>query len=190
VEASKQKEEERNKHEYSLKAPTIAIYIHLGKPFIATQQPNTPGRDAIVVMFDFLPSDSACTRRDTSPGGLALPFKSSYNTPPALQWTNFVQEKTVEATKQKEEIKRKKTEPEEQEGMPQRQHYPCSFLYPCFHHYLPLSEYDLATLCYGDHTMLLILSLLPSLPLVSRPLSYSSHRWQIWKLASLDFFYP
>jgi hypothetical protein len=36
---------------------------------------------------------------------------------------NFLQEKAVEATKQKEE-KREKPTPEEQEGMPQRQHYP------------------------------------------------------------------
>jgi hypothetical protein len=36
---------------------------------------------------------------------------------------NFLQEKAVEATKQKEE-KRKKTKPEEHEGMPQRRHYP------------------------------------------------------------------
>jgi hypothetical protein len=35
----------------------------------------------------------------------------------------FLQEKSVEATNQKEE-KRKKPNPEEQEGMPQRQHYP------------------------------------------------------------------
>jgi hypothetical protein len=35
----------------------------------------------------------------------------------------FLQEKAVEATKQKEE-KRKKTKPEEHEGMPQRRHYP------------------------------------------------------------------
>jgi hypothetical protein len=36
---------------------------------------------------------------------------------------SFLQEKAVEATKQKEE-KRKKRMPEEQEGMPQRQHCP------------------------------------------------------------------
>jgi hypothetical protein len=36
----------------------------------------------------------------------------------------FLQEKAVEATKQKKEINRKKPMPEEQEGMPQRQHYP------------------------------------------------------------------
>jgi hypothetical protein len=36
---------------------------------------------------------------------------------------NLLQEKAVEATKQKEE-KRKKPKPEEQEGMPQRQHCP------------------------------------------------------------------
>jgi hypothetical protein len=36
---------------------------------------------------------------------------------------NFLQEKAVEATKQKEE-KRKKPKPEEQEGMPQRRHCP------------------------------------------------------------------
>jgi hypothetical protein len=35
----------------------------------------------------------------------------------------FLQEKTVEATKRKEE-NRKKSKPEEQEGMPQRQPYP------------------------------------------------------------------
>jgi hypothetical protein len=35
----------------------------------------------------------------------------------------FLQEKAVEATNQKEE-KRKNPEPEEQEGMPQRQHCP------------------------------------------------------------------
>jgi hypothetical protein len=35
---------------------------------------------------------------------------------------NFLQEKAVKATKQKEET-RKKPKPEEQEGMPQRQHY-------------------------------------------------------------------
>jgi hypothetical protein len=35
----------------------------------------------------------------------------------------------VEATKQKEEIKRKKPKPKEQEGMPQRQHYPPENLY-------------------------------------------------------------
>jgi hypothetical protein len=35
----------------------------------------------------------------------------------------FLQEKVVEATKQKEE-KRKKPKPEEHEGMPQRQHCP------------------------------------------------------------------
>jgi hypothetical protein len=35
----------------------------------------------------------------------------------------FLQEKAVEATKQKEE-KMKKPKPEEQEGMPQRQHCP------------------------------------------------------------------
>jgi hypothetical protein len=36
---------------------------------------------------------------------------------------NFLQEKAVEATKEKEE-KREKPKPEEQEGMPQRQHCP------------------------------------------------------------------
>jgi hypothetical protein len=36
---------------------------------------------------------------------------------------NFLQEKAVEATKQKEE-RRKKSKPEKQEGMPQRQHCP------------------------------------------------------------------
>jgi hypothetical protein len=36
---------------------------------------------------------------------------------------NLLQEKAVEATKQEEEIKRKKLKPEEQEGMPQHQHY-------------------------------------------------------------------
>jgi hypothetical protein len=36
---------------------------------------------------------------------------------------NFLQEKAVEATKQKEE-KREKPKPKEQEGMPQRQHCP------------------------------------------------------------------
>jgi hypothetical protein len=36
---------------------------------------------------------------------------------------NFLQEKAVEATKQKEE-KKKYPKPEEQEGMPQRQHCP------------------------------------------------------------------
>jgi hypothetical protein len=35
----------------------------------------------------------------------------------------FLQEKAVQATKQKEE-NRKKPKPEEQEGMPQRQHCP------------------------------------------------------------------
>jgi hypothetical protein len=36
---------------------------------------------------------------------------------------NFLQEKAVEATKQKNE-KRRKPKPEEHEGMPQRQHCP------------------------------------------------------------------
>jgi hypothetical protein len=43
------------------------------------------------------------------------------------KWTtiNILQEKEVEATKQKED-KRKKPKPEEQEGMPHRQHCPGS----------------------------------------------------------------
>jgi hypothetical protein len=36
---------------------------------------------------------------------------------------NYLQEKAVEATKQKEE-KRKKPKPEEHQGMPQRRHCP------------------------------------------------------------------
>jgi hypothetical protein len=43
---------------------------------------------------------------------------------------NFLQEKAVGATKQKEE-KRKKLKPEEQEGMPQYQHCP-PVLIECF----------------------------------------------------------
>jgi hypothetical protein len=38
--------------------------------------------------------------------------------------SSFLQEKTVEATMQKEEERGKKPKPEEQEGMPQRQHCP------------------------------------------------------------------
>jgi hypothetical protein len=41
----------------------------------------------------------------------------------------FVQEKAAEATKQKEEM-RKKPKPEEQEGMPQRQHCPPAKITP------------------------------------------------------------
>jgi hypothetical protein len=41
----------------------------------------------------------------------------------ALQINDFLQEKAVEATKQKEE-KRKKSKPEKQEGMPPHQHCP------------------------------------------------------------------
>jgi hypothetical protein len=37
---------------------------------------------------------------------------------------NFLQEKAVEATKQKKEERRKKPKPEEHEGMPQHQHCP------------------------------------------------------------------
>jgi hypothetical protein len=40
-----------------------------------------------------------------------------------VTFNNFVQEKAMEATKQKEE-KRGKPKPEEQEGMPQRHHCP------------------------------------------------------------------
>jgi uroporphyrinogen-III synthase len=39
----------------------------------------------------------------------------------------FLQEKAMEATKQKEK-KRKKPKPEEQEGMPHHQHYPTHIL--------------------------------------------------------------
>jgi hypothetical protein len=39
------------------------------------------------------------------------------------QVQKFLQEKAIEATKQKEE-KRKKSKPEEHQGMPQRQHCP------------------------------------------------------------------
>jgi hypothetical protein len=41
----------------------------------------------------------------------------------SIYYKNFLQEKAVEATKQKEE-KREKPKPEEQEGMPQHRHCP------------------------------------------------------------------
>jgi hypothetical protein len=50
-------------------------------------------------------------------------FISKYFMRKAAELKKFLKEKAVEATKQKEE-KRKKPKPEEQEGMPQRQHCP------------------------------------------------------------------
>jgi hypothetical protein len=50
-------------------------------------------------------------------------MNQDYTGGPVIINKNFLQEKAVEATKLKEE-KRKKPKPEQQEGRPQRQHCP------------------------------------------------------------------
>jgi hypothetical protein len=55
-----------------------------------------------------------------------IQFKLFVSYPLQKKHKTFLQEKAVEATKQKKEGRRKKPKPEEQEGMPQHQHCPPS----------------------------------------------------------------